>query len=101
MGADEASAVLDHARAVVDAEHALLLESRLERRAARRSTPPAAAVEVDGLTDGGEAVFSAGGAGGAAAPAAPAAPAAAAACPVKLGPRGAGGRGARDPLRSG
>ena len=34
MSADEASAVLDHARAVVDAEHALLLESRLERRAA-------------------------------------------------------------------
>ena len=29
MSADEASAVLDHARAVVDAEHALLLESRL------------------------------------------------------------------------
>ena len=34
MSADEASAVLDHARAVVDAEHAQLLESRLERRAA-------------------------------------------------------------------
>ena len=33
MSADEASAVLDHARAVVDAEHALLLESRLERAA--------------------------------------------------------------------
>ena len=33
MSADEASAVLDHARAVVDAEHAQLLESRLERRA--------------------------------------------------------------------
>ena len=34
MSADEASAVLDHARAVVDAEHVVLLESRLERRAA-------------------------------------------------------------------
>lgn len=36
MSADEASAVLDHARALVDAEHAALLENRLERRSAPR-----------------------------------------------------------------